>query len=117
MATANPNQTALWGGREEAPAVRLLDQVLKDALQKRASDIHFEPFEHICLIRLRIDGVLHAMENVPDALREKLIMRIKVMARLDIAEKRIPQDGHFKMALEDKRSIEFRVSTLPTLFG
>jgi len=102
---------------DDAPVVRFLQKIMLDAINAGASDIHFEPFEKFYRIRLRVDGILHEHAQPPLSIREKLASRIKVLARLDIAEKRVPQDGRMKLALSPIRAIDFRVSTLPTLFG
>ncbi len=102
---------------EDAPIVRFLNKILMDAVQMGASDIHFEPYEKYYRIRLRVDGVLRDHASPPLSIREKLVSRIKVLARLDIAEKRVPQDGRMRLLLSATRAIDFRVSTLPTLFG
>ncbi|GAA0410873.1 type IV-A pilus assembly ATPase PilB [Massilia aurea] len=102
---------------EDAPIVRFLNKILIDAVTMGASDIHFEPFEKFYRIRLRVDGVLRDHASPPLAIREKLVSRIKVLARLDIAERRVPQDGRMRLIMSATRTIDFRVSTLPTLFG
>jgi type IV pilus assembly protein PilB len=102
---------------EDAPVVRFVNKVLLDAIKKGASDIHFEPYEHAFRVRTRMDGVLKELAKPPVALAGKVAARIKVMSRLDIAERRIPQDGRIKMKLSRNRAIDFRVSTCPTLFG
>lgn len=102
---------------EDAPIVRFVNKVLLDAIKKGASDIHFEPYEKTYRIRLRLDGYLKEIANPPVQLATKLAARIKVMSRLDIAERRIPQDGRIKMRISKNRAIDFRVSTCPTLFG
>ena len=102
---------------EDAPIVRFVNKVLLDAIKKGASDIHFEPYEKSYRIRLRLDGYLKEIANPPVQLANKLAARIKVMSRLDIAERRIPQDGRIKMRISKNRAIDFRVSTCPTLFG
>jgi len=102
---------------EDAPIVRFLNKILVDAVQMGASDIHFEPYEKYYRIRLRVDGVLRDHASPPLSIREKLVSRIKVLARLDIAEKRVPQDGRMRLIMSATRTIDFRVSTLPTLFG
>jgi len=102
---------------DDAPVVKFLQKVLFDAIQQGASDIHFEPFEKFYRIRFRIDGVLQEVNQPPLAIKDKLSSRIKVISRLDIAEKRVPQDGRMKLVLSNQRAIDFRVSTLPTLFG
>jgi type IV pilus assembly protein PilB len=102
---------------EDAPIVRFLNKVLMDAINLGASDIHFEPYEKIYRIRLRVDGILRDHLNPPLAIRDKLVSRIKVLSKLDISEKRVPQDGRMRLVLSPTRTIDFRVSTLPTLFG
>jgi len=102
---------------EDAPIVRFLNKILIDAVQLGASDIHFEPYEKFYRIRMRVDGVLRDHAQPPLSIREKLVSRIKVLARLDISEKRVPQDGRMRLLLSPTRTIDFRVSTLPTLFG
>ncbi|HKE94991.1 MAG TPA: type IV-A pilus assembly ATPase PilB [Povalibacter sp.] len=102
---------------EDAPIVRFVNKVLLDAIKKGASDIHFEPYEKTYRIRLRLDGYLKELASPPVQLSGKLAARIKVMSRLDIAERRIPQDGRIKMRISKNRAIDFRVSTCPTLFG
>src|SRR6187200_546952 len=102
---------------DDAPIVRFVNKVMVDAIKKGASDIHFEPYEKHFRIRLRQDGVLTEIARPPVALAMKVAARLKVMARLDIAERRIPQDGRIKMKLSKNRAIDFRVSTCPTLFG
>jgi len=102
---------------EDAPIVRFVNKVLLDAIKKGASDIHFEPYEKTYRIRLRLDGYLKEIANPPVQLAVKLAARIKVMSRLDIAERRVPQDGRIKMRISKTRAIDFRVSTCPTLFG
>ncbi|PYS83148.1 MAG: type IV-A pilus assembly ATPase PilB [Acidobacteria bacterium] len=105
---------------EDAPVVRLVNVLLSDALQRGASDIHIEPYEREMRIRFRIDGVLYDVMHPPMRLRDALISRVKIMSKLDIAEKRLPQDGRIKIKLRAhgrSRELDFRVSTLPTLFG
>jgi len=101
---------------DDVPVVRLLHKLLADAVGMGASDLHFEPFEHLFRVRLRLDGVLHELAQPPLSLRDKLATRLKILARLDIAEKRLPQDGKMRLAL-GARTVDFRVSTLPTQFG
>jgi type IV pilus assembly protein PilB len=101
---------------EDAPVVRFLQKMLIDAINARASDLHFEPYEYHYRVRFRIDGELREITQPPIAIKDKLASRIKVISRLDIAEKRIPQDGRMKLKFGNK-AIDFRVSTLPTLFG
>jgi len=102
---------------EDAPIVRFVNKIMLDAIRRSASDIHFEPYEKYYRIRLRIDGVLREVAQPPVQLATKLAARLKVMSRLDIAERRVPQDGRIKMKLSKNRSIDFRVSSCPTLFG
>src|SRR5499427_5681526 len=102
---------------DDAPIVRFVNKVMLDAIKRGASDIHFEPYEKHFRIRLRQDGVLNELARPPVALSMKIAARLKVMARLDIAERRIPQDGRIKMKLSKNRAIDFRVNTCPTLFG
>ncbi|HZX26555.1 MAG TPA: type IV-A pilus assembly ATPase PilB [Telluria sp.] len=102
---------------EDAPIVRFLNKILLDALNMGASDIHFEPFEKFYRIRMRVDGVLREHAQPPVAIRDKLVSRIKVLSKLDISEKRIPQDGRMRLVVSPTKTIDFRVSTLPTLFG
>jgi len=101
---------------EDAPVVRFLQKMLIDAINARASDLHFEPYEFNYRVRFRIDGELREITQPPIAIKDKLASRIKVISRLDIAEKRIPQDGRMKLKFGN-RAIDFRISTLPTLFG
>ncbi len=102
---------------EDAPIVKFLNKILMDAINLGASDIHFEPFEKFYRIRLRVDGVLREHAQPPITIRDKLVSRIKVLAKLDISEKRVPQDGRMRLVLSPVKTIDFRVSTLPTLFG
>ncbi|MDH3418147.1 MAG: type IV-A pilus assembly ATPase PilB [Gammaproteobacteria bacterium] len=102
---------------DDAPVVRFVNKVMLDAIKRSASDIHFEPYEKYYRIRLRQDGVLTEIARPPAALAVKVAARLKVMARLDIAERRVPQDGRIKMRLSKNRAIDFRVNTCPTLFG
>ncbi len=101
----------------DTPIVRFVNKLLLDALNKGASDIHIEIYETKTRIRLRIDGVMHEVASPPVSLHGRIAARIKILSQLDIAERRIPQDGRMKMRLSKNRSIDFRVSTLPTLFG
>ena len=101
---------------EDAPVVRFLQKMLVDAINLRASDLHFEPYEYHYRVRFRVDGELREITQPPIAIKDKLSSRIKVISRLDIAERRVPQDGRMKLKFGAK-SIDFRVSTLPTLFG
>jgi len=102
---------------DDTPVVRFVNKVLLDAINKGASDIHFEPYEKSYRVRLRMDGVLIEVASPPVNLGSRLAARLKVMSRLDISERRIPQDGRMKMTLSKNRSIDFRVNTCPTLFG
>ena len=102
---------------EDAPIVKFLHKMLLDAFNMRASDLHFEPYEHHYRVRFRIDGELREIASPPIAIKDKLASRIKVISRLDISEKRVPQDGRMKLKVGPNRVIDFRVSTLPTLFG
>ena len=102
---------------EDAPVVKFLHKMLVDAFNMRASDLHFEPYEHTYRVRFRIDGELREIVTPPVVIKDKLASRIKVLSRLDIAEKRVPQDGRMKLRMGPERVIDFRVSTLPTLFG
>jgi type IV pilus assembly protein PilB len=102
---------------DDAPVVRFLQKILTDAINQGASDLHFEPFEKFYRIRFRVDGVLRDMAQPPLSIKEKLASRIKVISKLDISEKRVPQDGRMRLVVSKTRAIDFRVSTLPTLFG
>jgi type IV pilus assembly protein PilB len=102
---------------EDAPVVRYIQKVLIDAITAGASDIHFEPYERYYRIRYRLDGILMEVAQPPLAIKDKVASRIKVISKLDISEKRVPQDGRMKLVLSKSRAIDFRVSTLPTLFG
>ena len=102
---------------EDAPVVRYLQKIMLDAINLGASDIHFEPYEKFYRIRYRRDGVLGEVAQPPMAIKDKVASRIKVLSRLDISEKRVPQDGRMKLVLSRNRAIDFRVSTLPTLYG
>jgi type IV pilus assembly protein PilB len=102
---------------EDAPIVRFVNKVLLDAIRRGASDIHFEPFERMFRVRYRMDGVLKEVAQPPVQLTGKIAARLKVMSRLDIAERRVPQDGRIKMRLSKTRAIDFRVSSCPTLYG
>lgn len=109
--------TAATSEVEDAPVVRFLHKMLMDAFSMRASDLHFEPYEHTYRVRFRIDGELREIASPPIAIKDKLASRIKVISRMDISEKRVPQDGKMKLKVGANRVIDFRVSTLPTLFG
>ncbi len=102
---------------DDAPIVRFVNKILLDAIKKGASDIHLEPYEKNFRIRFRSDGILHEVSSPPTSAANRIISRIKVMARMDIAERRVPQDGRIKMSLSKHRAIDFRVNTCPTLFG
>jgi type IV pilus assembly protein PilB len=102
---------------DDAPVVKYVQKILLDAINGGASDIHFEPYEKFYRIRYRTDGILYDVAQPPLAIKEKIASRIKVVSKLDISEKRVPQDGRMKMVLSKTRAIDFRVSTLPTLFG
>ena len=102
---------------DDTPVVKFVNKVLVDAIRKGASDIHFEPYEDDYRVRLRIDGLLKMVARAPVKLNQRIAARLKVMAQLDIAEKRVPQDGRIKLNLSKSKQIDFRVSTLPTLFG
>jgi type IV pilus assembly protein PilB len=102
---------------EDAPVVKYIQKILLDAISGGASDIHFEPYERFFRIRYRIDGILSEIAQPPLAIKDKVASRIKVISRLDIAEKRVPQDGRMKLMLSKTKAIDFRVSTLPTLYG
>ncbi len=104
-------------GADDTPVVRFVNKVLLDAIKKGASDIHFEPYEKRFRVRLRIDGVLREVASPPVAMAGRLSARIKVMSRMDTAERRVPQDGRIKMRISKNKAIDFRVNTCPTLFG
>jgi type IV pilus assembly protein PilB len=102
---------------EDAPVVRFLNKMLMDAVNLGASDLHFEPFEKFYRIRFRVDGVLMEHAQPPISIKEKLVSRIKVLAKLDISEKRVPQDGRMRLIVSPTKTVDLRISTLPTLFG
>jgi type IV pilus assembly protein PilB len=102
---------------DDTPVVRFVNKVLLDAINKGASDIHLEPYEKEFRVRFRHDGVLHEVTNPPRSLAMRIVARLKVMSRMNIAERRVPQDGRIKMQLSKNRAIDFRVNTLPTLYG
>ncbi|WP_299789935.1 type IV-A pilus assembly ATPase PilB [uncultured Shewanella sp.] len=104
-------------GNDDAPIVIYINKILTDAIRKGASDLHFEPYEKRYRIRFRIDGILHEVSEPPVNLSGRISARLKVMSKLDIAERRVPQDGRIKMKLSRTKSIDFRVSTLPTIWG
>jgi type IV pilus assembly protein PilB len=105
------------GGNDDAPIVKFVNKVLIDAIKRGASDIHFEPYETQYRVRLRLDGILRPVVSPPVKLNSRISSRLKVMSGLDIAERRVPQDGRIKLALSKTRAMDFRVSTCPTLFG
>ena len=102
---------------EDAPVVKYVNKILLDAINKGASDVHFEPYEKRYRVRYRIDGILSEVASPPITIAAKLTARVKVMSRMDISERRVPQDGRIKLKLSKKRAIDFRVNTCPTLFG
>ena len=108
---------AVQPDKDDQPIIAFINKMLLDAIRKGASDLHFEPYEKMYRIRFRIDGILHEVASPPIALANRLSARLKVMSRLDIAEKRVPQDGRIKLKISGKKSIDFRVSTLPTIWG
>ncbi|MDR6412474.1 GspE/PulE family protein [Paraburkholderia sp. 22099] len=112
-----PDASANLTDPDNAPAVRLLTDTLQEATRRNASDLHIEPAEHGWRMRLRIDGVLHAIPQPPAHLRDAFITRVKVLARMDIAERRVPQDGRLRIATSPGRVEDYRVNSLPTLFG
>ena len=105
------------GDKEDAPIVVYINKILLDAIKKGASDLHFEPYEKSYRIRFRVDGILTEVAKPPISLSSRMAARLKVMSKLDIAERRVPQDGRIKLALSKRKSIDFRVSTLPTMWG
>ena len=102
---------------DDAPIVKYINKIMMDAIKRGASDLHFEPYEHQYRVRFRIDGELREVASTPPAIKDRLASRIKVLSKLDISEKRIPQDGRMKLKLGPERTIDLRVSTLPTVFG
>ena len=104
-------------GNDEAPVVRFVNKVLLDAIRTGASDIHFEPYEKIYRVRMRTDGILHEVARPPIQLATRISARLKVMSKMDISERRVPQDGRIKMKLSKTKAIDFRVNSLPTLWG
>ncbi len=110
-------ETLTQADTEDAPVVRFVNQVILQAINRGASDIHFEPYEKIYRVRLRQDGILDELYKPPVAMAPRLAARLKIMAQLDIAERRVPQDGRLKLYLTKQRAIDFRVNTLPTLWG
>ena len=115
--TQEANDTAAAADIDDAPVVKYLQKILLDAINGGASDIHFEPYEKNYRIRYRMDGMLYEVAQPPLAIKEKIASRIKVISKLDISEKRVPQDGRMKLVLSRSKSVDFRVSTLPTLYG
>ena len=111
------NLSELERASEDAPVVKLVNAILTDAIKKRASDIHIEPYEKAFRVRFRIDGVLYEIMRPPSKLKNALTSRIKIMADLDIAERRLPQDGRIKLKLGGNKEMDYRVNVLPTLFG
>lgn len=116
-ASAHSNVNSSLADPDNAPAVRLLTETLQEATRRNASDLHVEPAEHGWRVRLRIDGVLHEIPQPPAHLRDAFITRVKVLARMDIAERRVPQDGRLRIATSPGRIEDYRVNSLPTLFG
>ena len=116
-APAEEPQSDVTNEIDDAPVVRYIQKILLDAINTGASDVHFEPYEKFYRIRYRTDGILYEIAQPPLALKEKIASRIKIISRLDISEKRIPQDGRMKLVLSKNRAIDFRVSSLPTLHG
>ncbi len=116
-ATTSEADKATASEVDDAPVVKFLHKMLLDAFNMRASDLHFEPYEHNYRVRFRVDGELREIASPPIAIKDKLASRIKVISRMDISEKRVPQDGRMKLKVGPERVIDFRVSTLPTLFG
>ena len=116
VATTESNDTGA-SEVDDAPVVKFLHKMLLDAFSMRASDLHFEPYEHTYRVRFRIDGELREIASPPVAIKEKLASRIKVISKMDISEKRVPQEGKMKLKIGPDRVIDFRVSTLPTMFG
>jgi type IV pilus assembly protein PilB len=104
-------------GNDDTPVVRFINKVLVDAIKRGASDIHFEPYENVYRVRFRMDGILKQVASAPVKLSARMAARLKVMSALDIAEKRVPQDGRIKLNLSKTKAVDFRVSTCPTLFG
>ena len=113
----NPNEGAVDSKGDDTPVVKFINKVLLDAIKRGASDIHFEPYENDFRVRMRMDGILRAMAKAPIKLHPRISARLKVMAQLDIAERRVPQDGRIKLNVSKTRQMDFRVSTCPTLFG
>ncbi len=102
---------------DDAPIVKYINKIMMDAIKRGASDLHFEPYEFKYRVRFRIDGILHEIATPPVNLANRFSARLKVMARLDIAERRLPQDGRIKLKLSRNKSMDMRVNTLPTMWG
>ena len=115
--TEKEENQATGSDADDAPVVKFVNKILLDAINKGASDIHFEPFEKFFRVRLRTDGILKEVAKPPVSLTPRILARIKVLSRLDISERRIPQDGRMRLKISKNRAIDFRVSTCPTLFG
>ena len=115
--TEEDNETKLNDGVDEAPVVKFVNKMLVEAIRMGASDLHFEPYEKSYRVRFRVDGVMEKMANPPIQLASKIAARLKVMSQMDISERRIPQDGRIKLKLSKNKAIDFRVNSLPTLFG
>ena len=113
----NPAAGGVDSKGDDTPVVKFINKVLLDAIKRGASDIHFEPYENEFRVRMRMDGILRAMAKAPIKLHPRISARLKVMAQLDIAERRVPQDGRIKLNVSKTRQMDFRVSTCPTLFG
>jgi type IV pilus assembly protein PilB len=114
---AEVDAASLSAETEAAPVVKLVNLILLDAIKRGASDIHIEPYEKVIRVRYRIDGVLHEIMRPPMKMRDAIVSRIKIQSRLDISERRVPQDGRIKLRLSKAKTVDFRVSVLPTLFG
>ncbi|KAF0569474.1 Type IV fimbrial assembly, ATPase PilB [Psychrobacter nivimaris] len=110
-------ETQLNDGVDEAPVVKFVNKMLVDAIRMGASDLHFEPYEKSFRVRFRVDGVMQKMANPPVQLANKIAARLKVMSQMDISERRVPQDGRIKLKISKNKAIDFRVNSLPTLFG
>jgi type IV pilus assembly protein PilB len=111
------NEDTLASASEEAPVVKLVNLILLDAIKRGASDIHIEPYEKVLRVRYRVDGVLQEIMRPPMSMRNSIVSRLKIQSRLDITERRVPQDGRMKLRLSKVKTVDFRVSILPTLFG
>lgn len=115
--TEDDNETRVNDSVDEAPVVKFVNKMLVDAIRMGASDLHFEPYEKTYRVRFRVDGVMQKIANPPVQLANKIASRLKVMSRMDISERRVPQDGRIKLKLSKNKAIDFRVNSLPTLFG